>query len=257
MKKLTTAALAAVLALAMTAVAISQTTSTRTHTMDAKVTPSDSGTKKKPKSVTASVSLQTPANEDSNVDKFTFLFDEGLKISTKGFKRCTVSDVAENGNVPPAKCAKAKVGSGQAIGSLGRRTANDIPLRVQLYALDENELLVYVDDVSNPDAPGSLVKRAFTAVISSSSDPDFGQQIKSDIPPDLESVGAPVILESLGLKIGKQIKRRIKGEVRRFRIISSRKCPPAKQWLLGSTLEYNLPQGAADTTAKDTTPCTK
>lgn len=252
MKKLVTAALTAVLALAMTAVAISQTSS-RTHTMDAKVTPTDAGTKKKPKSATASVSLTTPEGENSNVDKFTFQFPNTLKVSTKGFKRCTVSDVAENGNVPPDKCKKAQVGSGAAVGHLGSRTASEIPLRVRLYALDSDQLLVYVDDVANPDNPGSLVKRAFTAEISASADADFGQQIQSDIPADLENVGAPVILESLSLKIGKQIKRGKK----RYRILSSRGCPANGQWLLGSVLEYNLPEGAADTAARATTACKK
>lgn len=260
------AAMAAFAAVAFAAVAIAQSTD-RTHTMDVLVTPTDAGTKKKPKNGKIDILLETDPNENVTVDKFTYLFPKDIKISTKGFKHCTVEQIEDNDLVPPKKCKRSKVGSGFASAYLTSRQGTRVPLDVTLYA-NKNSLTIYLQGQGN----FSGVKSAFVAEILKGTD-GYAQNLTTDVPKSVEfQAGAPVVLESVDLTLGpKKIKRKFtvkkKGKkrkkVKKFQIVSVRGCADNLQHTLGTKLEYtdqnpnDATPAPAPTFAQDTTPCTK
>lgn len=260
MKKYMTVALAAMLAVSVAAVGIAQTE--RTHTMDAQVIPTDAGTKKKPKNGTASIGLKTDPAESVTVDTFSYFFPKQVKISTAGLKNyCTVAQISNNGNVPPAKCEKAEVGGGVATAFVGSRTGLKLTLQTTLYAA-KSGLTVYVAADELPD-----VRKAFPATFEEAPE-GYGQALVADVPEELEfpAPSTPAILDTVDLKIGpkqrKVIKRR-DGKRRRvvYRLVSVRGCAGGDHDI-GTRLEYaDDPRDASpapgDTFATATSPCTK
>src|SRR5829696_4121938 len=100
-RKLLTVAAVATATLGLTAGAAAQTGEL---TFKAKATPSDAGTKKKPKNVKVrfTQSLNKPG---TTVEFIDLTLGKGLKMSGKGLGDCTVDDLAFEG---PAACANDK-----------------------------------------------------------------------------------------------------------------------------------------------------
>ena len=260
MKKFLMLAVAALALVALSAVAVAQVQTT--HTMDVSVTPIDAGTAKKPKNGTVNVSLKTPQDREVTVDKFVYYFPSQLKVSTKGFKYCTVENITENGNTPPTKCNKAKVGKGLAIAYVGSRAGQQVTFDTTLFA-NKGGLTVYVAAREFPD-----LRQAFPATLSASDRDEYKQMISADIPTALEfPAGAPAILDSVDLQMGpktRKVTRRVKGKKRTtvYRLVSVRGCAANNLHTVGTGLIYaddprNADPAPATTFAQDTTPCTK
>lgn len=258
MKKYVTVALAAILVVAFAAVAIGQATQ-RQHTMDVSVTPSDSGTKKKPKGVKAKIRITTDPNENPTVDKFTYQLPKEIKLSTKGFKFCSVENIEDNG---VAKCPrKSKVGSGiaQAYGN-ARNSGVVVPLDVTLFAGSKDSLTVFV---KGQEGSGFEDLESPIPVAINDGTGEFGQNLVADIPPNIEKYAGSVdvVLDYVDLTIGRTLKKVVRRNGRKvtlkFHLLSSRACPSSKLWNLGTILEYTRPVGAAPTRAEQSTPCTK
>jgi hypothetical protein len=261
LKKFVTLALAAICMVAFAALAFAQNPAQ--HTMDLTVSPSDAGTKKKPKNGTANITLQVDPNSNVTVDKFSYVFESNVRVSTKGLKYCTVENITDNGNVPPAKCDKAKVGGGLAIAYLGSKAPNnELRFDTTLFA-SKSGLTVYVREQKNPD-----LAQAFKADLRSSDEAGFSQEIVADIPAALEfPAGIPALLTSVQLKFGpksRTVTRRVNGVRRRvtYRLLSVRGCAANRLHTLQTRLDYaddprNPEPAPAATEAADTSPCTK
>jgi len=254
LKKLMIVALAAIATVALAAVAIAQTTD-RTHTSSQKITPTQAGTPKKPVNGKIDMTLRTPENEDSTVDAFTFYFPSQVRVSTAGFKYCTVNDIEKNGNVPPAKCDKARAGSGSARAYLNKRGEAPQELEIQIFTGSKTTLTIYVVDLTNPG-----IKAAFVARIEDANRAGFKQRLRSVIPDSLQNPAGVtfVVLEEVRLIIGrKPVTRRVSGRRKTFRLVALRGCAANRQHTLGSELVYTKPDGAPNTFVRGTTPCKK
>ena len=115
MRKLLTGAVAASATLALAAGAAAQvSTPSGDATLDVSASPSNAGTKKKPKNVRLSFK-QVVNKPGTTVQTITVDLPKGLKFSGKGFKRCNFDDLVAQG---PSACP-----SGSKVGPTGRATA--------------------------------------------------------------------------------------------------------------------------------------
>ena len=113
-------------------------------TFKAKATPTKVGTKKKPKntSLNFGVTLDYP---NTTVEFIDLQLPSGLKMSGKGFKRCSLDTIGLN----PSQCP-----SGSKAGPLGTAAAvlgpNNTPLEftVQSYVVNDTTLGFYVNEVT-------------------------------------------------------------------------------------------------------------
>lgn len=264
MRKYLIAAVAALATSATAAVAIGQQPTPAKdgvvtgQFMDASVTPTDAGTKKKPKSATVRVDIVTDPDHEPSVDKFTYQFPSTLKVSTTGFKYCTAQFLSEKQD--DAGCPKgSKVGSGTAQARLGSRNADPLVFNVTIYA-NKGGMTLWLETVGALD-----IRRAIPIEIDPSSDDDFSQDLIADIPPDVEQAGGVnVVLESVSVslsgsrKVVKRVKvngRRVKRTFRYY-VVASRGCPTNKQQTLGTVLTYKAPAGQQPTAARAVDACT-
>ena len=249
-------AIAALALVAMSAVAVAQSDGIVTgQTMDVEVAPTDAGTKKKPKSATTTVQIVTDPDHEPTVDVFTYQFPKTLKVSTAGFKYCTLQFLSEQQS--DAKCKRgSKIGSGTASARIGSRNSGPLNFAVAIYA-SKGGMTLWLEDTSGLD-----IRRAIPIEIQDSSDPDFNQELVADIPEDVEyTAGVKVVLEQVTVKIGatrkKVIKRNGKKRIKRYYVVSSRGCPANGQQTIGTELSYKEPPGQAPTKAQGNDNCTK
>lgn len=135
MRKLVLVAVAATATLALGAGAVAQTPES---TLTAKVTPTNAGTKKKPKNTTLRFQ-QTVNKPGTTVEFIDLTLPKGLKMSGKGLGNCTIDDLAFTG---PSACSNDKAGpQGTANALLGQDPLN---FTVQPFVQDSNTLLFYV-----------------------------------------------------------------------------------------------------------------
>ena len=141
MRKLIMGAVVASVSLAVTAGAIAQSTES---TFTAKVSPSDAGTKRKPKNTTLTfgVTLNKP---NTTVEFIDLQLPRGLKMSGKGFRRCSLDTIGRD----PSQCPSgSKAGpQGTAAAVLG---AGNQPLQftVQSYVVNDTNLGFYVNETT-------------------------------------------------------------------------------------------------------------
>ena len=249
-------AIAALAVVAMSAVAVAQQDGIVTgQTVDVDVSPTDAGSKKKPKSATAIVTMVTDPDHEPTVDVFTYRFPKQLKVSTTGFKYCTLNKLSEAQT--DAGCPKgSKIGQGAAAARIGSRSQGQLNFDVAIYA-NKGGMTLWLEDTSGLD-----IRRAIPIEIKDSSDPDFNQDLVADIPEDVEyTAGVKVVLESVTVKIGKTRKvvrkRNGKRVVKKYFAVSSRGCGSGGQQTIGTTLDYKEPPGQAPTSANGTDDCTK
>ena len=248
MKKYLVAALAASTALVFATVALA----TGGHTMTATTTITKAGTKKKPKAAGGTIQIVTDTSFDPTVDVFTYQFPKQLKVSTRGFKYCTLTQLSEAQT--DEVCPKgSKVGTGFAQARIGSRSQGALLFDVAIYA-DKGAMTLWLTDRSGLD-----IRRAIPIVIADGTD-GFGQNLISDIPEDVEyTAGVKVVLEQVDVTLDatrkKVVRRNGRKRTIRYHVLSSVGCPSSKQLTLGTKLTYKEPPGHEATSATDTVAC--
>jgi hypothetical protein len=173
LRKFLIVAIAALASIALASVAVAQNTDVDATTV---VSPSKSGTKKKPKSIkiTTFVKNNVP---NTTAEKIEIDFPSTVKISGKGLTKCALSEFSKPGG--PANCpAKSKAGTGVSNAVVGPQRA---PLKfdVTAYVGGNNLVIFYIKQ------QGGSVSKALQGKISSASG-KFKQKLVITIPPDLQ-----------------------------------------------------------------------
>jgi hypothetical protein len=195
LRKYLIAAIAALAALAMATVAVAQNSDVTATT---KVSPTKSGTKKKPKSIKVTTFVKNNI-EGTSASKIEIDFPKTVKVSGKGLTSCKLSKIQANG--PSACPSKSKAGTGLTHAVVG---PDRIPLNFDVTAFvgGKNLIIFYIKQ------QGGTVSKALSGKISKGSG-GFGQKLVISIPADLQQpapglYAALVDLKStLSLKKGK------------------------------------------------------
>jgi hypothetical protein len=219
LRKLILGAVVASVSLALTAGAIAQAPES---TFDAKVSPGDAGTKRKPKNTTLNfnVTLDKPG---TTVEFIELKLPRGLKISGKGLKRCSVDTLAAEG---PSGCPSgSKAGpTGSATALLGEGpTQSELHFTVSPFVLDSNTLVFYV---ASEEGTGIAVQSPITGEITRK-----GRKLRIRIPQELRQPvpGVDASLTSLN--------QSFKGKVKKKYLVSSIGCKKKKHKFTGQ-LEF-------------------
>ena len=172
MRKYLIAVIAALAALAMATVAVAQSGDVTATTT---VSPTKSGTKKKPKSIKVTTFVQNNV-PNTTAAKIEIDFPKTVKISGKGLTSCKLSKIQANG--PSACPSKSKAGSGLSHAVVG---PDRIPLNfdVTAYVGGKNLVIFYIKQ------QGGTVSKALSGKISKGSG-GFAQKLVITIPPDLQ-----------------------------------------------------------------------
>ena len=248
MRKYLITASAVVTALALATVAFAA----GGHQMTATTTVKKAGTKKKPKAAGGTIQIVTDTSFNPTVDVFTYQFPKELKVSTKGFKYCSLEKLSAEQT--DAKCPKgSKVGTGFAQAKIGSREGGPLQFDVAIYA-NKVGMTLWLTDRSGLD-----IRRAIPIALAKGTD-GFGQNLVADIPEDVEyTAGVPVVLEQVDVTLKatrkKTIKKNGKKRTVKYHVLSSVGCPSSGELRLGTKLTYKEPQGHEATAKSDTVPC--
>jgi hypothetical protein len=183
LRKYLIVALAAVLSIAVASVALAANAA---PDVTAKLTPGKAGTKKKPKN--SKLRLFVKNNQtDATVDTITVNIGKQVKLSGKGFKKCSANTLNTQGK---AACpAGSRVGGGTAHAVVGPGHA-PVGFTVDAYVADKNTIIFYTQQ----EAPGT-VRKALVGKVSKASG-KFGSKLVITIDEDLQQP-APSVFSSL------------------------------------------------------------
>ena len=195
MRKYLIAAMAVLASLALASVAVAQIADVEATTT---VSPSKSGTKKKPKNTKVTTFVKNNV-ANTTAEKIEIDFPSTVKISGKGLTKCKLSAIQAQGK--SACPSKSKAGTGISHAVVGPQR---IPLNfnVTAYVGGNNLIIFYIEQ------QGGTVVKALQGKISKGSG-KFKQKLVITIPPDLQQpapnlYAALVDLKStLSLKKGK------------------------------------------------------
>ncbi len=193
MRKYLIAAMAVLTSLALASVAVAQIADVEATTT---VSPTKSGTKKKPKNikVTTFVKNNVP---NTTAAKIEIDFPSTVKISGKGLTKCSLSAIQAQG--PGACPAKSKAGTGisHAVVGPGR-----VPLNFDVTAyVGGNNLIIFYIKQQN-----GTVTKALQGKISSASG-KFKQKLVITIPGDLQQPAPGLYAALVDLKSTLQLKK--------------------------------------------------
>jgi hypothetical protein len=146
LRKSLIAAAAAVLAIGGAGVAYAQT-APPSIAVNAGVSPSKAGKKKKPKAEKFTISVSNNVNESkATADTIKITFPKTLKLSTKGLPQCTKSDDELINQGPKKACKKSIAGSGSSHVILGPYDANPTNVTFSVTPLvGKNEMLYFIN----------------------------------------------------------------------------------------------------------------
>ena len=193
MRKYLIAVIAALAALAMATVAVAQNGDVTATTT---VSPTKSGTKKKPKSIKVTTFVQNNV-PNTTAAKIEIDFPKTVKISGKGLTSCKLSAIQANGK---AACpAKSKAGTGISHAVVG---PDRIPLNFDVTAFvgGKNLVIFYIQQ------QGGTVSKALSGKISKGSG-GFAQKLVITIPPDLQQPAPGLYAALTDLKSTLQLKK--------------------------------------------------
>lgn len=108
-----------------------------------KATPTDAGTKKKPKSVKLKLKVENNVESKTTMDTLDVYLPKAFKVSGKGFKACKYERLAAEGTDACPKGSKAGTGSANAI--LGPYSASPSPLAFKVTAFVGGKNLILFD----------------------------------------------------------------------------------------------------------------
>lgn len=193
MRKYLIAAIAALAALAMATVAVAQSGDVTATT---KVSPTKSGTKKKPRSIKVTTFVQNNV-PNTTAAKIEIDFPKTVKISGKGLTSCKLSAIQANG--PSACPSKSKAGTGLSHAVVG---PDRIPLNFDVTAFvgGKNLVIFYIKQ------QGGTVSKALSGKISKGSG-GFAQKLVITIPPDLQQPAPGLYAALVDLKSTLQLKK--------------------------------------------------
>ena len=152
-------------------------------------TPSNAGTKKKPKNSTLKLFVKNN-RLDATVDTITVNLGTNVKLNGKGFKFCKAADInAQGKGVCPAG-SKAGKGTANAVVGPGRA-----PLRftVEAFVGSKSSIIFYVQQI------GGTVSKALTGKVSKASG-KYGSKIVIKIDEDLQSPAENVFSSLVDLR---------------------------------------------------------
>ena len=243
-------ALAAMLALA--AIAVAQVAPVITVTGSG--SPTDAGTKKKPKNGTIKVAAKV--NEEANVtaDQITFLLPQHAKLSGTGFKFCPKTKIDNEGEASCPSGSKVGTGTARALVGPNKTVFN---FTINIYAGSKNELALRL---SGP------ITKTLRGIISSVNTQGYGQKITVDIPPEVQQPipGLYASITDLGATIGPKsatVTKRINGKRRRVKVyfVSSIGCPSDRTHNFGVRMHFVAnpnPPAKGDAEGTSTANCT-
>jgi len=193
LRKYLIAAIAALAALAMATVAVAQSGDVTATT---KVSPTKSGTKKKPRSIKVTTFVQNNV-PNTTAAKIEIDFPKTVKISGKGLTSCKLSAIQANG--PSACPSKSKAGTGLSHAVVG---PDRIPLNFDVTAFvgGKNLVIFYIKQ------QGGTVSKALSGKISKGSG-GFAQKLVITIPPDLQQPAPGLYAALVDLKSTLQLKK--------------------------------------------------
>ena len=193
MRKYLIAVIAALAALAMATVAVAQSEDVTAATT---VSPTKSGTKKKPKSTKITTFVQNNV-PNTTAAKIEIDFPKTVKISGKGLTSCKLSAIQANG--PSACPSKSKAGTGLSHAVVG---PDRIPLNFDVTAFvgGKNLVIFYIKQ------QGGTVSKALSGKISKGSG-GFAQKLVITIPPDLQQPAPGLYAALTDLKSTLQLKK--------------------------------------------------
>jgi hypothetical protein len=214
LRKLIVGAVVASVSLAVAASAIAQES-----TFKAKATPKNAGTKNKPKNTSLNFDL-TLDKPNSTVEFIDLALPNGLKLSGKGLKRCSVEILATSG---PSGCP-----SGSKAGPTGSATADVGPegpaqsklvFEVTPFVLDNDTFVIYV---ASEGGTGIAVQSPITGEITSK-----GRKLRIRIPQELRQPvpGTDASLTSLN--------QTFSGKIGKNYVVSSVGCKKRKHKITG------------------------
>jgi hypothetical protein len=193
LRKYLIAVIAALAALAMATVAVAQNSDVTATTT---VSPTKSGTKKKPKSIKVTTFVQNNV-PNTTAAKIEIDFPKTVKISGKGLTSCKLSAIQANGK--SACPAKSKAGTGLSHAVVG---PDRIPLNFDVTAFvgGKNLVIFYIQQ------QGGTVSKALSGKISKGSG-GFAQKLVITIPPDLQQPAPGLYAALTDLKSTLQLKK--------------------------------------------------
>ena len=249
MKKFLVAALAISLMAAVAAIAVAQTYQIPPSTFDASVTPTNAGTKKKPKASKIRLALTVPKEARLTADQLVFHLPQHVRVSGKGFKFCPSTTLDNTKN--PNKCPKgSKVGQGTASAAFGPKLT-PINFNVTIFAGSRNELGIWLQATNQPLA------KALRGIVSKSGSP-YNQKLTIDIPPELQrQLGAYVYLTGLNATVGKSNGKRGK---KRKNLITTVGCPADRLHRFEARVRFVAnpsPPPMGEAVKTDTSACTQ
>jgi hypothetical protein len=218
LRKLVTVALAATAPLTLAAGAAIADPNDSDATLTVKATPTDSGTKRKPKNV--KLNFNTKVNlPGTTVGTIEVLLPQGLKFSGKGLKKCNAEDLAASGTSACPKGSKAGP-KGVANALVGAANA---PLNLDVYPFvgSNNQFLFYLSQ------QGGGVQSVLEGDITNK-----GRKMTIDIPLELRQPVAGLDATLVGLD------QTFSGKVKKNYAVSSTKCPKGG-WEVGSRLIFS------------------
>ena len=230
MRKLLMGALAVSASVAVVAggAAVAQTPES---TFTATVSPSDAGTKKKPKNTKLGfkVTLNKPG---TTVEFIDLALPAGLKLSGKGLKTCSVDTLAAEGPTGcPSGSAAGPTGSATALLGAAGPSQSTLIFEVSPFVLDSNTLVFYV---ASESGSGVAVQSPITGEITAK-----GRKLRIRIPQELRQPvpGVDASLTSLD--------QTFTGKAGKKYLVSSTGCKNRKHKFTGALTFTNRADGAA------------
>lgn len=249
MKKFLVAALAVSLTAAVAAVAVAQTYPLPVLKFDARVTPTNAGSKKKPKASKVRIAMTIQKEARVTADQIVFNLPRHVRVSGKGFRYCPSTEL--DATKDPKECPRgSRVGSGSATAAFGPNLT-PINFDVTLFAGSRDELGIWLQSTNLP------IQKALRGVISRAGSP-YHQKLTIDIPPELQrQLGAYVYLTGLKATIGASNGK--KGR-KRTNLITTVGCPKDRKHRFQARVRYvpnpNKPQ-VGESKTNDTSSCRK
>lgn len=215
---------------------VAQSPSQTVLTVDAKVSSSKAGTKKKPKGVNLTVKTTwttPPQFEPPITQKATAFFPKGSLYNGKKYPSCSLSKLNRKG---PKGCPKGSImGSGT-----GSAFADTVITRPKITVVNGGAKNVWLYTVLNNPArvqtgvPGKITKL--------SGNPKYGYRLDLTVPQVLQVVaGVPIQLRDLTIKAGKKD------------WLATTSCPKDKKWR--AAVETSFDNGGTSGLVETTVPC--
>ncbi len=173
MRKLLCGAVAVTVALGLTTAAVAQTGSSE---LTVAVNPAKAGTKKKPKNTRLTINLAVDM-PNTTVEVIELTLPKGLKLSGRGFQKCSQDTLAFEG---PTACPRgSRAGpQGTALAHLGPNRT-ELHFTIQPFVEDRNTLIFYV---ASEEGSGVAVQSPIRGEIR-------GRKLSITIPSELRQPG--------------------------------------------------------------------